>query len=340
MSHGVLVSRRSVQAANQRGSSSTRSAVGLGVGDSLFNTRAGDSTSLAANMQQWISQLILLMSSAERSSFPGAKALPPSLPSYPSLGVSLPDFVAELQYRLNKLDKKPVSSQAHDRALDGLDTLWEEMRDQGMDTNLERDVKEQVDGMLRGHKLTRSDRRATFKISPYSYKPTSFQSRFVSIPEGKYSEVRELREPSLAPLSDEVSVLRLLRRSVLADCLIPLLPRTRLMRISRLRWSPATTTQATLAAKASSKSADRKALSHLSSVSRVMMDSAVLRADKSATCHSGYFPSLTSHAGHFHPLQPHPFRRSTFWLFLSTCRVPYTSPSCNQISRILCFCVS
>lgn len=121
----------------------------------------------------------------------------------------LTEYVDNLPVRLARLRGSASFSDdedaeaSSDTGSPGLESLWEEMREAGEGEASEHDVKRRVNSGLRGFKRTRSQRRAAFKGSRYSYMPTSFRAKcVVLIP---YSAQQFIIEPHIAPLPDEVS---------------------------------------------------------------------------------------------------------------------------------------
>lgn len=192
------------QGAPYQSSHETPPAAAGGSTSSIINAPA----QLTLSIEAWLSHLLTLLSVDDQRAFAASKHLR-VMPSYVVDGMPLFTLLKGLQCHLEKLSREegPVLDAQQLEAVDSLDALWQEMRENRTDSICEKDVKERVDAMLRGHKRTRSDRRAAFKKSPHSYRPIGFRGRFVTASEGEDGDVEETHEPQLAALSDEVSTL-------------------------------------------------------------------------------------------------------------------------------------
>lgn len=155
-----------------------------------------------ANIEQWLAHLLVLKAMEERKAI-ALKAC------WPNEGVhhiftpaseSLFDFIDSLQVLLERLRREAIAAKDQDQeeAAQELALLWEEIRE-SQDAAAESGFRARVDGLLRGKKLTRSQRRTAFKRSQYSYRSTSFRGSF------RRKDGTNI-EPDLAPLSDEVSL--------------------------------------------------------------------------------------------------------------------------------------
>lgn len=173
----------------------------------LKSSEIGTCANLIANLEQWLSHLLALKAVEERKS----KALKACWPDqggqhiFSAAAESLFELINGLQTALERLRSESAEHEVRDEATsEELASLWQEMR-QAEGPAAETEVRERVVGALRGSKLNRSERRAAFKSSPYSYRATSFRGRFVAMSGHGFGTEREVQEPQMPDLSDEVS---------------------------------------------------------------------------------------------------------------------------------------
>lgn len=164
-----------------------------------------------ANVEEWMTHMLALKAHEIRK-IEALKACWPNCNSssvFSPAAESLFEFIDSLKVLPQRL--RSDANLPDEAVLEELASIWQDIRETDGKA-AEREVAQRVDGALRGVKLTydftltRSQRREAFKHSPYSYKAASFRRGFALMVGAGFSRQREIHEPQMPDLPDEVSI--------------------------------------------------------------------------------------------------------------------------------------